>query len=619
MSPRLFLRLLPALAAGATLLAAIPALANRPIWQIGVPNGSSAEFADYPTNPVTTTRVGSEPITPAAGVPKGLKGDRDPVLDIRYSLKSLPRDGALFTFKLLNAPASGSEMAVFSNRIMAGLVQLWGTAGTPSPYRWQRTYQLYIPKELLQVGENSLRLETSRPLWSDASVDNRIWCEWDYLNLGALDQPAREPIHGAFDYLGTTLKQDQFFVNDDTLKLARVLLPWMGIAYSGNSMRADFWYDVPTQQPRRKEYLELLRDLNMSVVVDYLGGGHFHNDPDGQMPARIKADLGAFLQQYGSLIQYYETGNEPCMFGGGLAETINLATELNRIKPAHMRVVAPGWAYGGGKGTPKNWDADVENRRQVEKLCQATNGHSYGYSYADARGGSFIENLQTFGGVRDGWPKEYINTETGANNWHSEENGPRLPSSQPHAQAFDRILRAHLAVVHRTMQHAVIFPEFGMIEQPKQFTDLSGLAVAPGVGTEDPAFQTYRRLALAYATHGAPLSYAYLNRAEVADHNVYFRAVDTSKLSPLQGSGATANRILLSFVNFESEPRHMRVRVTLPARGEYRGDRFGPGRTYAAAHSTARVMAAPTAEFDVTLPARDSVEYILSPVRTPGR
>lgn len=187
----------------------------------------------------------------------------------------------------------------------------------------------------------------------------------------------------------------------------------------------------------------------MTVVVDHISGSHFHNDAAGHMPPETRAALDAFLARYGGLFQFYELGNEPCMFGGGLDETIEVARYLNRVKPRHVQLVAPGWAYGGGKGTPKNWDADPALRRQVEALSQLTNGHSYGYSYADDRGGSFVENLNTFGGVRDGWLKPYLNTETGTNDWHSEEKGPRLPSSQPHAQAFDRILRAHLAVVDR--------------------------------------------------------------------------------------------------------------------------------------------------------------------------
>ena len=586
------------------------------LWQYGVADDSSHEFGPYATAPVT--RVTSQ--TARQSIPRGLNAGTGPVLEIGYGLKTIPRNGAEFTFKLLDAPASGSEMAVFSNGVMAGLIQLWGTSGTTSPYKWKKTYRLYIPQEMLQKGRNVLRLEATRPLWSPASVGDRLWCDWDYLKLSALSRPAAEPIQGAVAYLGTTLKPSQFFVNDDTLKLAAVALPWLGIAYSGNTMRADFWEDVVSQQPRRLEYLQLLSDLNMTVVVDYISGGHFQNDATGHMPTEVQAKLDTFFARYGGLFQFYEMGNEPCMFGGGLTETLEVARYLDRVKPPTVQLVAPGWAYGGGKGTPINWDADAVNRRTVEALCQLTNGHSYGYSYANNQGGSFVETLNTFGGVEDGWPCPYLNTETGANDWHSEDNGPHLASTQPHASAFDRILRAHLAVVDRTMQHAAIFDQLGLFQLPASFTDLSSLTAAPGVGAEDTRLQTYRRLALAYATHGAPLPFTYLNRAELAGHHVLFRAVNTAALAPLPGSGGHSNKLLLNFISFENTPQRLRVRVILPRPGRYTGDRFGPGLTYAAAHSRVSLQAAPTLDLDVTLPPRESVQYILTPPdRSQGR
>lgn len=591
------------------------ARADATLWQCGVADSSAAEFGDSPTAPVTriTAPDGRVKQLGWRAIPKGLKADAAPPLEINYRLKIVPRYGAEFSFKLLDAPASGAEMAVFSNGVMAGLIQLWGTSGTTSPYKWKKTYRFYIPKEMLQTGSNMLRLEAARPVWSTPAADARLWCQWDYLRLSALSRPATEPVHGSVAYLGTTLKNGEFFVNDDTLRLAPIALPWLGIAYSGNTIRADFWYDVAAQQPRRLEYLRLLRDLNMTVVVDHISGPHFHNDAFGHMPSQIQAGLDDFLARYGSLFQFYELGNEPCMFGGGQDETLEVARYLNRVKPSHIQLVAPGWAYGGGKGTPKNWDADPALRRQVEALSQLTNGHSYGYSYADNRGGSFVENLATSGGVRDGWSKPYLNTETGTNDWHSEDNGPRLPSTQPHAQAFDRILRAHLAVVDRTMQHAAIFPEFGLFQMPSDFRDLSRLTVTPGVGGEDSRVQTFRRLALAYATHGAPLPFTYLNRADLVGRHVLFRAVDTGTLAPLLGSGGKSDRILLNFVSFENATQRMRVRVTLPRPGRYTGDRFGPGATYADAHRAVSLPAAPTVDLDVTLPPRQSVQYILAP------
>jgi len=128
-------------------------------------------------------------------------------------------------------------------------------------------------------------------------------------------------------------------------------------------------------------------------------------------------------------------------------------------------------------------------------------------------------------GVQDGWPVEFINTETGTNDWHSEkaENaGPNYASTQPQAQAFDRIMRAHLAVVDRTMQHAAIFDDFGLFKAPVKWTEPETLSAFPGFKGQDTRLKTFRRLALAYATHGAPLPYTVCNNSELAGKLVYF-------------------------------------------------------------------------------------------------
>jgi hypothetical protein len=251
----------------------------------------------------------------------------------------------------------------------------------------------------------------------------------------------------------------------------------------------------------------------------------------------------------------------------------------------------------------------------VETLCDAINGHSYGYSYNDNRGGSFISELEDCGEVGDGWPKEFLTSETGGNNWHSEENGARQASTQPHIQSFDRILRAHLAVVDRTMQHAVIFADFGLFAAPASWTDLDQLAVMPapdGAG-KDTRVKTYRRLALAYATHGAPLPYHVVNQAGLAYKMVYFRAVDTSTLPPQAGSGAKSDKILLNFVNFENAPETIDVRVRLPHGGAFPAERIGPGDTWGEAHSAVTLSADPELEVKEALGPGDSVQYILSP------
>jgi len=597
------------------------------LWRIGIPDDLSNEFGDFHKGPETVDIPSTGAIIDAAGcaiISRGVRASVNPVFNVHYPLADVPKNGAFFSFKLIRAPKSGAQMAVFSNGSFAGLIQLWGTDGTDYPYQWRKTYRLYIPKELLQPGKNELRFTAPHALWGDAANDNQQWWEWDYLKLEALDSPIAEPWHGKISFLGSTMTMSDsgFNVNADTLRLAPVVLKWLGIAYSGNTMRANFWYDVTSQQPKRLEYLQLLANCNMTVLADFISGGHFNNDPDGKMPQKSRAALKIFLQNEGKYIQYYELGNEPCMFGnatgGGYAEYLTLATELNEDKPAFMKTVAPGWAYGGGKGGPPlNWDAFIDKRRAVEKLCDCINGHSYGYSYADNRGGSFISELEDFGEIEDGWPKEYVNSETGSNNWHSEENGPRLTSTEPHIQAFDRVLRAHLAVVDRTMQHAVIFADYGLFEKPDSWTNLEQLSVMPapdGAG-KDTRVKTFRRLALAYATHGMPLTYTVLNHSDLVYKMVYFRGVDTSTLGPQKGSGATSNKVLLNFVNFENTPETLNVRITLPKSGAYEAERIGAGDTWGAVHSNVVLIAKPDLELKDSLDPGESVQYILSYIK----
>jgi len=603
-----------------SLLVLSPARANDLLWQLGTPDDSPAEFSGYKKLANDTLAIPADWKTRTDWkiLPKGLRGNVNPALNLTFDLPVVPANGAMFSFKLLHAPKSGPQMAVFANGAMAGLIQMWGTAETSSPYHWQKTYRLYIPKEMLAAGANALRLEVARPMWSDSTVDERIWWEWDFLKLESLSSPALEPIHGKVSYLGTTMKHSgsDFKVTDETSRMAAVVLPWMGIAYSGNTIRADFWYDVAHEQPGRLDYLKKLAELNMTVCADNVSGSHFKLDADGKIPDKIIKAIDDFNQQYGQYIQYFELGNEPCMFGGGYAEYLAQAKYMAKNKPASMKLSAVGWAYGGGKGTPVNWDAEPALRAKIEAYCSVINGHSYGYSYADNRGGSFVENLATYKGVEDGWPKESVTSETGTNNWHSEnrnEAGPGFASAQPKAQAFDRILRAHLAVVDRMMQHAAIFDDFGLFQTQASWQDPSTAAAYPGVEGQDTRLKTYRRLALAYATHGEPLTYKITNLADIAGRKVYFRAVDTAAIPGQAGSQATANKLLLNFVNFELTPQALKVLVTLPKAGDYATERFGPADNYAAAHSTVTLKADPNVELSEQLGTGESVQYILTP------
>jgi len=606
------------------------------LWQIGIPDDRFTEFGDFHrgSETVEITSVGT--VIGAAGcakISRGVCAALNPAFDVHYPLTEAPKNGAFFSFKLLQAPRSSAQMAVYSNGSFAGLIQLWGTAGTDYPHPWMKTYRLYIPREFLKAGQNELRFTAPPVYWGNHSNDKEQWWEWDYLKLEALNGPITEPWHGKISYLGTNLSLGHTYgwsrVDDNTLRFAPVALKWLGIAYSGNTIRASYWYRSEQKQPKRLEYLQLLASYNMTVMADYFSAQTFNNDPDGRIPQKWKGGLKTFLQNYGKYIQYYELGNEPCMTGsgasGGLAEYLTLAREFNADKPAYMRTVAPGWAYGGGiGGPPHNWDAVADYRREVENLCDCINGHAYCYSYAENLGGSFLAEMADVGKIEDGWPKEFLNSETGTHRFDSENtfSSAHQASTQPHIQVFDRILRAHLAVVDHTMQHAAIWSTntagtaFGLFMEPKSWDgmDLDGLTenTPPDGPGNDSRLKVYRRLALAYATHGSPLPYTVLNRSDLTYKMVYFRAVDTSTLPPQPGSGATSNKILLNFVNFENAPETLDVKVVLPAKGTYHAERVGRGDTWGAAHSDTTLTGTPDVELKEALGPGESVQYILS-------
>jgi hypothetical protein len=584
------------------------------LWRIGVPDRSAAEFAARFEDGAARVEAAS-----AAGtVAPGLHGTARPEMEIAFEVGGPPAFGALFSFKLLDATQTGPQAAVLVNGRMCGLIQLWGTAPSPLPYTWRKTYSLYLPANAFRKGTNLLTLRLVPPMWSEPSreVMERFWFKTDFMELAELDAPPREPVHGAVTYMGTAFKQNDrsFDVNERTERLIDAAMPWLGVAYCGNTMRADFWYDTTRFQPRRREVLERFRDYNATVLVDYIGG-HFKAGPDGVLDEKGQAAFRAFFGELGGLVQYYELGNEPCMFWGAYADYLATARYLHSHRPAHLLLAAPGWAYGGGKGEPVNWDADARRRRAVESWCDMTGGHSYGWSYNEKRGGSFMETFATYGQVEDGWPKPFIVSETGANDWHSEENGPRYPSRHPKAGAFDRILRAHVAVADRFMQHALIFADFGLFNEPADWSRVrETLPVRPYANGDPPRLATFRRLALAYATHGAPLETEVLNAGELANRLVLVRAVDTAAIPGQAGSRATSRKVLVNLVNFEDAPARVAVRVTLPGKGAYGVLRVGDGMDAASAFRELGMRAAdPAMAFDERLGPGEGVQFILTP------
>jgi hypothetical protein len=313
-------------------------------------------------------------------------------------------------------------------------------------------------------------------------------------------------------------------------------------------------------------------------------------------------------------VQWVEVANEPGLIGPLPQENVLAFTKyVDETVPEHVQVLGPGWAFN-------TWAGDADQRKAIEQYCDAIGGHAYGLSFNNTPGGSFIEQLLAYAPLTDALPKPFINTEFGSNEWHHDWDA-NDQSTQPKAAAFERNMRAHIAFGDGMLQHAAFFnhekkefEKFSMFADPQvawdEFDALDTWAW-PGIDGQDSRLQSFRRLALAYSTHGSPLKWELLNADELAYTPVYVRCVDTSTLRPLQGSGATSDKLLLNFVNFDDEPRKVKVRVWLPEQGRYSGLAIGPGEQLRDARSEIELQADPQVEIELTLPAREGVQYIL--------
>lgn len=619
-----------------SLTTSVHAAEGNVLWQLGEADDSAAEFRG--------TGAGTVPLSskPAAGTnvrsvaaPPGLDRSGTAKFTVDFRLSKVPVNGAMLKVRILDAGKAIPQMAVFANGQLSGIVQIAGVGDTGSKYPFVKTYSLYIPKEQLQTGTNWITLESIRSLYGTVAEDAHLWWTWDYLALTALDAPADEPIHGSYIRTGTTLNNEQFYYDEAAVRHLPYVLKWLGIAYSGNIMRTGCGSDVAGSCSAIGEYYDVLKDYNTQAVSYHLHTGGLEADADGTLPDKAEKTLADYIRKYGSKFQYYEIDNEPGLFNRSKAVNIAIADWLNKNKAKlapGLKTVAPGWAYwpgyaerecrnqrdGGPRqcGTPDGWERDPAQRLELEQRTDATNGHSYGESYADAKGGSFVENLLTFGGAKEGLPKPMINTEFGTSDDHVDNR--KYGATEPKSAAFDRIMRAHIGYADMFIQHAAFFEGYSLFETGFNLEghNPADTRIYYNEGNRDSRVGVMRRLSLAYATHGKPLEYTVLNQKETAGKLVYFRAVDTSKLAPLPVTGGTSDKLLLNFVNFSGKEETIRVRVKLPGKGMYAGERFGAGDSYKEARSTVSgLKATPYIELTEKLGPGEAVQYILSPVK----
>ncbi|MCL6458215.1 MAG: hypothetical protein K6T85_09435 [Gorillibacterium sp.] len=600
----------------------IPAPAPKTVlWQLGQADHSSAELAGYNGPAAITVPTDWSTRTDWSSLPKGLKLDQTGSLDITYTLASVPEYGIELSSFVIDAYSSIPQMAVFSNGQMAGLVQIAGVNGSGSESQFSQTYRLYIPKEMLKVGSNHLLLKADRGLYADTSGDAYIWWEWDYLKLEALGSPAQEAIHGRNAHLGTTLSNG-FDYNENAIRLLPQLTKWLGSAYSDNMYRTSFWSDAQSSfSANGRNYLTTLKDLNITPLMDIFGGDIMRS-PDvlnGTITPAVRDYYFSFLQKYGDLFEYVEVDNEPGLFGSSLVGNKAIAQMLSDYRSTYnpqLKIVAPGWAYWPSKGIPDGWERNPEYRRQVEDLTDFTNGHSYGGTgVTQARGGALLETLLTYPESVDGVAKPMIMSENGANDGHADNTKFGTWSNRYEA-SFDREIRAALGYTDYSIQHAAFFNTYSLFDDTINWNTHRVENTQAHVNSNDTSSETrlsiYRRLTAAYSTHGKPLTYEVVNAPELTNKKAYFRAVDTSSLG-VTNLGASSDKILLNFVNFEATPVTMRVNVQMPQDAIYTGERFGAGDTYAAAYSRIpSLQAGPGLVLEETLAPGETIQYILS-------
>ncbi|MET3208044.1 UNVERIFIED_CONTAM: hypothetical protein ABIC26_000980 [Paenibacillus sp. PvR008] len=624
--------------------------AASPVWKLGKRDDSSAEFkgpVDRDSVNISAASTGSSakatssamsvaesttaPVLLSNGdIPPGLNASMNPELSLQYTLNQVPPNGMIFRVRILDAGKAVPQMAVFSNHQLSGIIQIVGVSGTGSAYNFKNNYELYIPKEQLKSGVNVLKLKTARCLYCSSAEDKNVWWTWDDLSLETLASPATEPIHGKYILTGTNVNNKEFYYDQGAVKHLPYVLKWLGIAYSGNVMRVTCASNVNKACKDVGEYYQTLKQYNMQSSALYLYTGDIKLQKDGSLPETAKQKLRDYAKKYGSYLQYYEVDNEPGLFNRSKAVDLAVAKWLNtegkQLVP-HLQTVAPGWAYWptystkacknqtGGRlkcGDPDGWERDPAQRKQVEDVTDLTNGHAYGESYNEEGGGSFVQNLKTFGGSSNGLKKKMLNTEFGTNDTHRDN--PDYGASQPQAAAFDRIMRSQIGFADIFIQHAAFYKDYTLFKTgfDLQNHNPANTEIYPFGQGQDSRVNIMRRLSLAYATHGKPLTYTVLNPEETKDRMVYVRAVDTSKLKPLVGSGATSDKLLVNLVNFESTAQTIRVRVTMPKAGLYTGERFGAGSTYSQAQrSISGLKASPALDFQEKLGPGESVQYIL--------
>ena len=500
------------------------------VWRIGLNNGTSSEFGSSTNETVPSTyTIPSNWATitdwSTSGWPGGLAQTNTVggtsgtawTSQITYNLASVPAGGAIFTLQPSDAYPYPSQIAVSSNGTPCGVLQIVGShniGGNTYTDVYLRPYQIYIPKEFLTTGSNTITLARLATLGLPNNWLHSVFAI-DYLQLDGLPEIPADPIHSKFVQIGLgdgdgcyrTLSaanggslEEQHggmtYAADGVNSSEQLLQEWMGCAYSNNPAGAGFWCNNAWEQDygTMSSFLTILKNLNMTVFAPCLScegtGGHLGHAAESAITTSGSTQgpyltangtayqtisggdegiLNNFNSHFANQLHMYYLCNEPCQQFSDvdLSYAESVATYA-KSQFTTLKIMCPGYAYGGGYGDPVNWDggdsgndndaagwSGIQNRAALDDLCDTIGGHAFGTSYCVDHG-NLVETINSDGtgligstsrppagttaSILGDWPKPFIVTECGSTD--TIEMG--FFGTYEYSEPLDICLRAHV-------------------------------------------------------------------------------------------------------------------------------------------------------------------------------
>lgn len=573
------------------------------VFLIGTKNDSSMEFNQSTVWAGTTFSVPTD-----SSFPKGLSYSEQnnlSKLTLYYQLSSIPANGVVLNLKSIKADYMIPQIYVHSNQRLAGIFQIFGVEGDERNLAFFDIYRITIPKELLILGTNSLQLELRQTYTNNPYG---MFVEWDYISMNEVTAPLATPINNKLTFMGVqglscTAFAPDSLTRDEFLEYYK----WLGIAYSQNSFRFPWASNILhlSSQEQRIEAMEAISKMNFVGIggdlAATIGDQQELDQHNGEISPSKKNQIDEYFATYGRYLNYWETANEPSnnFQQVGLRQIPNYVEAVAKYlkstnaKPNHTKILGPGyWGYAGWFGSEisninspfydptspyfnQPWEDSDQIRQNIDRHVDVVGYHHYNVELQD----HFNDVITTEGGqLSNGLPRELIVTEFGTFGGAYDFPGTGTPISNMRGALADRQHRANTALASRSMWYSVITDEhkLGLIDTESgcnsKSTAIEAKAEGPLGEETDSMLQIYRRHALAYSTHGTPLSYQYIDNN--VDQDIYVRAVDTSTLPPIEGSGGKSDKILINIVNFGKTDQTSQMKIKMPSAGIYYGQRI---------------------------------------------